>query len=151
MRIPHLRLMRVIAVLIVVFLSLQFELGMTINLSPEQHNLPAFGLSIPLIIQALDTVGGIGPLHASVGIVLLLLAITNLVLALSSRTKGVQIVGTLGLFSTSGALATGILFTLSGFQNDGYSHGMATNFLLTFVFAFVGLYLLCEKKTADTA
>ncbi len=36
----------------------------------------------------------------------------------------------------------GLSFVLSGFQNDGSSHNMATNFLLSFAFYFLELYVL---------
>ena len=115
---------------------------MAINLSPNLTSLSPFGFSLPQLFQALQTVGAVAPIHASIGFFLLLLAIVNLVLALRTRVRGVQIFGILGLLSTLLAAATGILFTLSGFQNDGDSHGMATNFLLTFIFFFVELYIL---------
>jgi hypothetical protein len=142
MRSSLFRWLRVVVILFLVLLSFQFEFGMAINLSPNLTNQPAFAFSLLLIYQTLQTVGAIAPIHAGLGIFLLLLAIVNLFLALRTRVRGVQIFGILGLVSVLLAIDTGILFTLSGFQNDGYSHGMATNFLLTFIFFFVELYLL---------
>ncbi len=142
MRSPLFRWLRIVVVLLLVFLSLQFELGMAINLSPSLPSLPAFGFSLPLIVQALEQIGGVGVLHAGLGILVLLLSMINLILALSSHGRGLAIFGVLGLLSTALEVVSGVLFTLSGFQNDGYSHGMATNFLLSFIFFFVELYLL---------
>ena len=142
MRSPLFRSLRVVVIFFLVVLSLQFEFGMAINLSPNLTDQPPFGFSLAQLYQTLQTVGLAGPIHATIGFFLLLLAIVNLVLALRTRVRGVQVFGILGFVSVMLALATGILFTLSGFQNDGYSHGMATNFLLTFIFYFVELYLL---------
>ncbi len=133
MRTPLFRWLRVIVIVFLIVLAFQFELGMAINLTPNLPDLPAFGFSIARILQALQQIGTIGPLHAGVGVLLLLLALANLVLALISRARGVIIFGILGTLSTILEMMSGILFTLSGFQNDGYSHGMATNFLLCFV------------------
>ncbi len=142
MRTPQFRTTRVVIVLLLVFLAIQFELGMAINLAPSLPSLPQFGFSIPLIIQALQKIGGVGLLHAGVGIFLLLLAIVNLILALSSGVRGVQIFGVLGFLSTLLEVYSGILFTMSGFTNDSNSHSMATNFLLSMIFFFLELYVL---------
>ncbi len=148
MRTPLFRWLRFVVILFLVILAFQFELGMAINLSPNLPSLTPFGFSMPQIYDALQKAGVVAPIHASVGFFLLLLAIANMVLALFTRVRGVMIFGVLGLLSTLLEVASGILFTISGFQNDGYSHGMATNFLLSFIFFFVELYLL--KPTAST-
>ncbi len=103
-----------------------------------------------VILQALQKIGMVGLLHAGTGALILLLTIINLVLALSSRVRSVWIFGVLAFLSTFGAVSTGTLFTLSGFQNDGYSHGMATNFLLTFSFFFIELYMLKPVPVTKT-
>jgi hypothetical protein len=54
----------------------------------------------------------------------------------------VQVFGSLAFLATLLAAITGLFFTLSGFQNDGDSHGMASNFLLSFTFYFLELYFL---------
>ncbi len=142
MRTPLFHWLRVVVILTLVILALQFELGMAINLSPSLPSLSEFNFSVPLILQALQKIGVVGLLHAGTGIFILLLAIINLVLALSSRVRSVWIFGVLAFLSAFGAVSTGLLFVLSGFQNDGYSHGMATNFLLSFSFFFIELYML---------
>ena len=57
-------------------------------------------------------------------------------LLLDSRVRGAQVFGTLGVTSIFLAAYTGLYFVLSGFQTDGLLHGMATNFLLSFIFYF---------------
>jgi len=61
---------------------------------------------------------------------------------LRSRVRSVQIVGTLAFVTVFLAATTGVLFVLSGFQNDNFSHGMAANFILSLVFYFMELYFL---------
>jgi hypothetical protein len=73
---------------------------------------------------------------------LALISIVSLVFALKSGTGSVQIFGCLAFLATSLAITTGVLYTLSGFQNDGLSEGIATNFLLSFTFNFLELYFL---------
>jgi hypothetical protein len=56
--------------------------------------------------------------------------------------RSVQVFGSLAFLTILLAAITGLLYTMSGFQNDGDSHGMATNFLLSFTFYFLELYFL---------
>jgi hypothetical protein len=79
---------------------------------------------------------------------LVLISIVSLILALRSGVRSVQVFGSLAFVATCLALITGLLYTLSGFQNDGLSEGMATNFLLTFTFNFLEMYFL--KPAAKT-
>jgi hypothetical protein len=44
-----------------------------------------------------------------------------------------------------------VLFVLSGFQDNNYSHGMASNFILTFAFYFLELYLLKPIQSSKQA
>ena len=86
--------------------------------------------------------------HAILGTVLTIISLINLLMALASKIRSVQVFGALGFLSMALAEICGVLFVLSGFQNDNYSHGMATNFLLTFGFYFLELYFL--KPAART-
>ena len=81
-------------------------------------------------------------MHAVLGIVLTILALIILVLALVSKIRSVHVLGVWGFLGLALAATSGVLFVLSGYQNDHYSHGMATNFILTFVFYFLELYFL---------
>jgi ABC-type sugar transport system permease subunit len=76
------------------------------------------------------------------GTVLTIISLIGLGMALASKIRSVQIFGVLGFLSMALAEITGVLFVLSGFQNDNYSHGMATNFILTFGFYFLELYFM---------
>jgi len=63
-------------------------------------------------------------------------------MALMIGPTSVRIYGGLASLTTLLAAYTGYGFVLSGFQNDGLSHGMATMFILTFAFYFLELYAL---------
>jgi len=135
-------LLRIMVIVTLSLLVIQFELGMAVNLSPTLLDIPPFGFSINAIAAALYSVGFVALIHATVGGVLVILSVINLVMALLSGIRGAQIFGTLAFLSTILSAMTGVMFVLSGFQNDGLSHGMATNFILAFVFYFIELYVL---------
>jgi hypothetical protein len=139
--------LQITVIAVLVLLTFQFELGMAANLS----NLPSpspFGFSFPNIVNALNQAGFVTVFHTILGTVLTILALITLVLALASQIRSVQVFGVLGFLSMALAEITGVLFVLSGFQNNNYSHGMATNFILTFVFYFMELCFL--KPTPKT-
>lgn len=137
----RLKTVRVMAIVMLAMLAVQYEFGMIVNMSNPQPIAP-FPFSIPAISDALHAVSAVAVLHASWGGLLVLLAIVTLVLSLASRVRPVQIFGSLGLLSILFAATGGVLFVLSGFQYDGASHSMATNFLLAFSFYFLELYFL---------
>jgi len=143
----RLRGLRVAVVTLLVCLAIQFEFGMATNLS-DQPSIPSFGFSFPGVLSALNQVGFVAVAHAVLGTGLTTFALISLVMALGSKMRGVQIFGVLGFLSMVLAATMGLSFVLSGFQNDNYSHGMATNFLLTFGFYFLELYFL--KPAART-
>ncbi len=138
--------LRVMVIITLILLTIQYELGMVINFSPNLPELPAFGFSLMKISEALHQAGTVALAHAVVGSLLTLLSIFTLVLSLGSRIRSVQIFGSLGLLSLALAATGGVLFTLSGFQNDDYSLAMASNFILSFIFYFLELYLLKRQK-----
>ena len=132
---------RITVMVILSLLAFQFELGMAVNIK-GQPKLPAFGFSLSAFSDALNRVGTVAVIHASLGTWLVVFSIISAIFAIKSAIRSVQIFGSLALLTTILAATAGILFTLSGFQMDGYSHGMATMFLLTFSFYFLELYFL---------
>jgi hypothetical protein len=133
--------LRVAVITVIVFLAFQFELGMAINLS-DPPNIPPISFSLHNVLGALNQVGSLALVHALLGTILTILALITLALALASGIRSVQVFGVLGFLSMALATISGLLFVLSGYQNDHYSHGMATNFILTFGFYFLELYFL---------
>ena len=133
--------LRITTIILLVLLVFQFEFGMAVNLS----NLPTlnpYNFTLFNIFIALQAAGTIAVIHASLGTFLTIFSILTLILSLLSRIRSIQIFGSLGFLSAAVAELNGVLFTLSGYQNNGYSHGMATNFILTFIFNFLVLYFL---------
>jgi len=134
--------------IILVLLTLQFELGMAVNLAGPP-SIPPPGLSLDGLSNALHKAGAAAVLHASLGVLLVLLSAFVLVLSLRSGTRGPQVFGSLAFVATLMAAFNGLLFVLSGFQRDGYSHGMASGFILSFGFYFLELYFLKPVPKAD--
>jgi hypothetical protein len=135
------RLLRITLIVLIVLLALQFELGMAVNLS-DLHSIPAFGFSVSAILSALAKVGGAAVTHAMLGTLMAIGVIFTMIRSLGSGIRRVQVVGVLLFVTMALATLNGFLFTLSGFDNDGYSHGMATGFILSLLFCFMELYFL---------
>jgi len=114
---------------------------MTVNLAGPPSLAPlAFSLS--RVSAALSQAGSLAVTHALLGGLLVVLSLVSLCISLVSGERSLQFFGSLAFMTTVFAAFTGLLFVLSGFQNDGESHGMATNFILAFSFYFVELYFL---------
>lgn len=127
-------------------LTIQYELGMVVNLSPNLPELAPFGFSLAKITDALRQAGSTAQGHALLGSLLALISTLTLVLSLRSRVRSAQIFGSLGFLSVILAATGGVLFVLSGFQEDRSSLAMASYFLLAFISYFLELYAL--KPTA---
>jgi len=69
----------------------------------------------------------------------------------SSRARSVAVIGALSFLAMALASSNGVLFTLSGFKSDYYSHGMATLFLLAFSLHFVQVCVLTVKLRRQAA
>ncbi len=134
--------LRITVVILLVLLTIQYELGMDVNVSPNLPKLSPFGFSTAKISDALHQAGPVALAHAGLGSLLILLSILTAILAVGSKIRRVQIFGVLGFLSITFAATGGVLFTLSGFQQDNYSVMMASNFLLAFIFYFLEIYFL---------
>ena len=126
-------------VAILVLLLIQYELGMTVIMS-DTPSISPFNFSVEAFRGALDQVGGVAYLQAIMGGLLIVASIVNLVMALNSGIRSVQVFGVLSFLGIVVAAGGGLFFVLSGFQNDHASHAMATNFILSFAFLFLELY-----------
>ncbi len=142
MKIDRFKLLRVLVVITLILLFFQYELGMSINLSPNLPQLAPFGFSLASIVAALDQAGAEALAHAGLGTMLALLSVLTLIYSLRSNIRSVQVVGALCFLTILLAMTGGILFTLSGFQQDNFSLMMASNFILAFAFHFLQLYLI---------
>ncbi|MGD0575824.1 MAG: hypothetical protein ABSB61_10735 [Anaerolineales bacterium] len=142
------RSLRVLVPILLVLLALQFEFGMAVNLAGPPSLAP-FGFSLAALSAALGQAGTLAVIHAVLGGLLVILSVLAWVLSLASKVRTLQVFGSLAFLSTVLAASTGLLFVLSGFQNDGDSHGMATNFILAFAFYFLELYFLKPGDRPD--
>ena len=134
--------LRRMVIALLVLLGIQYELGMAVNLSPDLPSLPPFNFSLAQISDALHAAGTVALLHGILGSLLAIISISTLFFSLTSGIKKVQVFGVLGSLTVVLAAASGVLFTLSGFQADYFSTAMASNFLLSFTFYFLELYYL---------
>ena len=137
----NLKGIRILVMVILAFLLVQYEFGMAANLNGPPKLAP-FGFSSTKFTDALNQAGLVEMIHADLGSLLPVLSLVGLILSLRSRVRSVQIVGTLAFLTVLLAAISGVLFVLSGYQNDHFSHGMATNFILSVVFYFLELYFL---------
>jgi hypothetical protein len=140
-----LRPLRVFSIVLLILLALQFELGMVLNLSPSLQEVPPPAGSVAALWTALAKVGAEALLHAVIGTALSIAGVVGLVLAIMSCERVVAVTGALSFLFLALAEINGILFTLSGFKNDGDSHGMATGFLLAFSLYFIQVCVLSVK------
>jgi len=144
----RLKWLRVTVITLLIVLVAQFEFGMAVNLS-DLPSLSPFGFSVPAVLGALQQAGVAAVIHAGMGTLLMVIDLAGLVMALQSRIRPVQIFGGLGFLSVVLAGFNGVLFTLSGFQDDHFSHGMASMFIVTFACHFLELYFLKPAPRAQ--
>jgi len=135
------KFLRGLIISMLVLLVTQFELGMAVNIAGPA-TIPTFGFSLTKILKVLDQAGGVSLPHAILGTLLVVFSVIILVPTLRTKARSVQITGLLAFVTMVLAASMGVVFTLSGFQNDNYSHGMASPFILTFSFYFLELYFL---------
>jgi hypothetical protein len=136
--------LKVMVIIMLILLGLQYEFGMAVNLA-TQPSLAPFGFSMNGVIHALNQIGAVAVIHASLGSALVVI---SLIISLRSGLRSLQVFGSLAFLTILLAAVTGLLYTLSGFQNNGDTHGMATNFLLSFTFYFLELYFLKPIRLA---
>ena len=135
----QLKPLRIMTMFMIVLLFLQYELGIA-TIMADPASIPPFSFSITAFRNALEQVGGVAYLHAGFGGWLVMISVLNLILALRTKIRKVQIFGVLSFLTLLIAAGGGLIFVLSGFQNDNASHAMATNFLLSFIFSFIVFY-----------
>ena len=141
----RLKSLRIVSIVVVMLLALQFELGMAVNLSPDLHEVPPLARTPAAVWEALTKVGAGAPEHAALGVLLAAISCASLVMALRSGTTSVSVMGVASFVAIVLAGVNGALFALSGFKNDNYSHGMATTFLLAFSAQFVQICIVTTK------
>lgn len=134
--------LRILVIVTLILLVAQYELGMAVNLGPTLSKLPAIAVTNTQLRDYLNQAGVVAIIHAIVGSLLAIVGLVNLIVAQYSKKTSVRVLGILTFLTTLLAAGLGASYVASGFQNDGLSNGMATNFILTFSFYFIELYAL---------
>ncbi len=138
----RLKVVRISALVLLALLLIQFEFGMAVNIS-NPPSLSAFNISNnDAFNAALKAAGGLAEAHAILGFMIWLIALANSVLCLRTGIRSAQVFGILTLLGVTLAGIGGAMFVSSGFNNDSASHSMATNFVLSYSFAFLEFYAL---------
>jgi len=107
--------LRFVVISLLVFLAVQYEFGMAINLAGPP-SISSFSFSIPGVLSALNQIGFVAVFHAALGTALTIISLVNLVLALASKIRGVQIFAGLGFLTMVLAVAMGLSFTVPAFR-----------------------------------
>ncbi len=137
---------RILVIIILALLVVQFELGIVANLAgpPELAPISVFSSKIG---AALKQAGTVETIHGDIGSLLPLVSLVGLILSLRIRVRSVQVVGILAFLAVLIAAVSGILFVGSGFQNDTFSEWMAAGFILSLILYFLELYFLKPSST----
>ena len=127
---------------ILVFLVLQFILGMTLNLFVTFPNIPV-NSSDQIYFNAIFTTPFLLE-HFIVGVGLLLGSAWILISAIKTRLRNISLVAVLGFISILTAYISGFEFLLSGFQNNLFSFTMSIGFIVALL-SYFRLYQLSDK------
>jgi hypothetical protein len=141
--------LRILVIIILAILILQYVLGMVANLAGPPELPPVSALSSQFG-DALNQAGIVETVHATIGSLLPVFGILILILSLRSRVWSVQLIGTLAFLALLVAAISGVLFVQSGFQNDTFSQWMAVSFILSLIFYFLELYFLKPAPKTQT-
>jgi hypothetical protein len=132
---------RILMMVILALLVVQFELGIITNLAGPPELAP-FSVLSSKFTEALKQAGIVETIHADIGSLLPLVSLAGLILSLRTRIRSVQIIGILAFLAVLVAAIAGLLFVASGFQNDIFSGWMAAGFILSLILYFLELYFL---------
>ena len=142
---PSLRSLRIFTILVLVFLTVQ---GWTGDFSNLFAVFPSGTVSASIggILAGVEKAGPLVTYHALEGALILALSIVVLSLSFSSHASStLKVFAILGLGSVASALAGGVLFVLSDFQNNGNSAQMGGSFIGAYAFFFLVLYASKKK------
>lgn len=132
----------------ILFLCVQYELGVAATVAGAFPTVPPAGISLGTFSSYVVTSGGSVLAHAVLGILILADASLTLVLALFARVRWIRITALVEFIFVLSAAAGGFLFVVSGFTDDSFSYQMSTGFLVAFVFTFLSLYVLRNPEPA---
>ena len=143
------RQLRTMIIVFIPLFTLQFWLGMSINLEinlPVEHfsaveSVIYFSSHFPMILA-----------HILTGSLIVILATVFLAVSLTSSTRSFAIIGIIGMSAVIGATVNGILFLMTG-QFFGNSIGMAMSAVVALITYLTVLYktglILGRKQLAS--
>ena len=132
---------------LLVLLSVQGWLGDYVNLFVVFPSGPV-SISLSGLIQALEGAGLSVVFHAALGFSILATSVIVLILSLRTKVKSISISSIMGLAAITSAVAGGLLFVFSGFQNNGSSAQMGGSFIGAYAFCFIELYYTKDQTLA---
>ena len=136
---PTLRSLRLSIVMAIVILTVQGLTGNLVNLfAPFPGG--SVGQSFGGLTTAISNAGVLTAFHAFEGALLITLSLVVLGLSFRSKDRSLQILSTLATGAVISAMVGGVLFVLSGFQNNADSAQMGGSFIGAYAFYLFELY-----------
>jgi heme A synthase len=139
--------LQILVVLTLVILSIQGWTGDFVNLF-SAFPVGAVNSSFIGLFQALEEAGQLPFYHALEGILLVAFSLAILILSLRTKIRNAKIASIIAFGAVVSATIGGILFVLSGFQDNGNSMQMAGSFIGAYAFYFLELYFTKPTKTS---
>src|SRR5579864_9108557 len=135
------RRLRILLVIMLVILTIQFWFGETTNLFVTTSSTTSIPFSLNAIVQTIASNGPILIWHAYEGFFLLILSLASIGLSFKwSGKRSVRITSILGAVMMISAVIGGVTFLLSGFTAAGSSAQMGGSFIGAYAFYFMELY-----------
>src|SRR5512144_1194053 len=128
--------LRIMVIIMLAMLVLQYEFGVAFSLSDPPALTPFGFSSFTQFNVALNKVGPVAQTHAGFGILVGVMGIVILVVSLRTGLRGARIAGPLAFLAVLVAGIMGQLFVQSGYQDDNFTHGMATFFIVSLILYF---------------
>jgi hypothetical protein len=134
-----LRGLRIALIAALVLLTLEGLTGDAVNLFvpfPSGN----VGQSLGGLVSALSDGGGLPEFHALEGTAIVVLSLVIVGLSFKLRTRSLRIVSVLAAAAVVSAMVGGVMFVLSGFQDNSSSAQMGGSFIGAYALYFVELY-----------
>ena len=141
------RTLRILVWLNLALLLLLLIFGLAFD-STQATRLAPSGFSTT--VAAIGRTGASGFIHMSLGLLVGLFALVNLVVALRSGLRRVQIFGSLAFLAILAAGIVGLFFVFTGFQDTGLILGLVPLFLLSVIAYLLELFSLKVSPQPQT-
>jgi len=133
--------LRILIVIILIILTVQYWLGDTTNLFVTTGTAPAIAFSFGAIISQIESYGPILIWHALEGFILLILSIVTIALSFGwAKKRSIRILSIVACLFVISAFYGGVSFVLSGFSDAASSAQMGGSFIGAYAFYWMELY-----------